>query len=224
MAQFPFRAWSFPAAVLWGTSLPLLCFGRFLSMGQVQPDVRQLHFVLGLPAPQLFWASERANSLLPQFPSGAPSLRVGERSATSMAQSPSQVSLVFSCCVRPELWVSAFPEAAPVWLEGDKVGLRLPAQPQTAHLHRAAVTSSVGAALPLQAAVCQQEIRAGLGCTGSWLKMLKATTPTCFPFCCRGKSLTQGIQLCSSQPHSAAWLLLWNTTSNNSQHLTLPCF
>lgn len=58
-------------------------------MGQVQPDVRQLHFVPGLPAPQLFWASEGANSLLPRFPSGAPSLRVGERSAASMAQSPS---------------------------------------------------------------------------------------------------------------------------------------
>lgn len=45
---------------------------------------------------------------------------------------------------------------------------------QTAPVHRAAVTSSVGAALPLQAAVCLQEIRAGPGCRGSLLKMLRA--------------------------------------------------
>lgn len=111
-----------------------------------------------------------------------------------------------SAAVRPDLCGTGFPWGSTC------VTARGHGAAETAHVHPAAGTGSMGAALP-GTSTAGSSLPAG-DQSRPWLQRLLAQDgqswrephQPCFPFCCRGRGLTQGIQLCSSQPHLATWL------------------
>lgn len=172
-----------------------------------------------LPAPQLSGLHKGWTASCLSSPQRCPHRSVKEPLPTSsqLVQSPFQVPSVFSYCVRRELCVTGFPWGSTCVTAGGQSGSETAGSDSDCICAPCSCQQLCGSSTPRHfhcrqqfASRSQQALAAEALHSRCW--ELKGATPAFFPFRCRGRALTQGIQLCSFQPHLATWLLLWNAT------------